>query len=114
MRNWIISGSIGVASGLALATSSFAAPDNMKLSQADCQAVWKQADSQGTGSLSQANAQPYVSDFKSVAANADGSLSSAEWMKGCSAGHVKGGASTGAGAGTSGSSTGSPDSPKKY
>lgn len=111
MRHSFISASIGVAS-LALVTSAFAASDTMKLSQADCQAVWKQADSQGAGSLSQQQAQPYVVDFKSVDANGDGMLSSAEFLKGCGAGAVKSGAGTGAASGAGGSN--SSDVPKKY
>lgn len=115
MRHSILATGFAVASGVAVASSAYAASDTVKLSQADCQTVWKQA-SQGQASLSQKQAQPYVTDFKSVDANGDGMLSSAEWMNGCNAGAVKTGAGTGAASGTSGSSSNStaPEMPKKY
>ncbi len=118
MKTWIIVGAVSVASGLAVAGTANAqsASENIKLSQAECQVLWKQADSSAAGSLSMAQAQPFVSNFKSVDANGDGKLSSSEFTKGCDAGHVRSSASTGAGAGSSGSSSsGSTDAPaKKY
>lgn len=90
------------------ATTAFAQSANMKLSQAECQAVWQKADPNSAGSLTQTQAQAYVSDFKSVDADNNGSLSSAEFMKGCESGLIKGGsASTGAASGSSGA-----DAPK--
>ena len=80
-------------------------PADLKLTQAQCETLWKQADSSGAGTLSQSQAQPYVGDFKSLDGDANGKLSGAEFLKGCEGGMVKGGASTGAGTGTSGSTT---------
>lgn len=109
MRKWILTGALCAASGLAF-VSAGAQAATMKLSQAECQTMWKQADSSGSGSLSQTQASAYVTDFKSVDANGDGKLSSAEFQKGCDNGMVKSSASTGAGSGSSGSSTDSPAS----
>ncbi len=80
-----------------------AATGGMKMTQAECQALWKQADSAAAGSLSQTQAQSYASDFKGVDKDANGKLSSDEFLKGCEGGLIKSGASTGAGSGTSGS-----------
>lgn len=77
---------------------------NPKMSKADCQSLWGRADSSGAGSLSSAQAQPYVSNFAKVDANADGKLTSAEFLNGCQKGLVHDSASSGAGEGASGSS----------
>jgi hypothetical protein len=74
----------------------------MKLSQAECQSLWNQADAAKSGSLSQAQAQPYVKNFSAVDANRDGKISRAEFDQGCTAGHVESSAGTGAGTGTKG------------
>ena len=83
-----------------------------QMSRADCQAIWGKADASGKGSLSATQAQSYVTDFKSVDANADGKLSSAEFLNGCQKGLVSDSASSGAGSGSSGSSN--PATPKQY
>ena len=71
-----------------------------KLSQAQCQALWTKIDSAKTGSVTQAQAQSYIGDFKSVDANSDGHLSSAEIMSACERGLVHDTATTGLGTGT--------------
>lgn len=103
MKTWILAGGVSAVSCLGLVATASAEQGYKKLSQADCQTLWKQADASGSGSLSMAQSQAYISDFKSVDANADGKLSSSEFLQGCQDGHVKGSASTGAGAGSSGS-----------
>lgn len=90
---------------------------NAKLSKAECTTIWGRADSAGSGSLTSAQAQAYVSDFGKADANADGKLTSTEFMSGCQKGLVHDSASSGAGEGSSGSSSdgasGAPES-KKY
>ncbi len=114
--NKLILAGVSMASSLAIVTGAMAqtpapSPANpaavgVKMSQADCQNLWKQADSAGSGSLSQSQAQLYAKDFKSVDSDADGKLSSAEWLKGCENGSImNSGASTGAASGAGGSST---------
>lgn len=75
-----------------------------KLSQAECQAIWKEADASGAGSLSMSQAQPYVTNFKQVDTNGDNSLSGAEFLNGCSKGLAHSASSSGTSTGTSGSS----------
>lgn len=84
-----------------LAQSAVAA--NVKLSKAQCESLWSRADAAGSGSLSSAQAQSYVSDFSKVDANADGQLSGAEFLSGCQKGFVHDSASTGASEGAAGS-----------
>lgn len=88
-----------VAAGPALAEDAGA---KVKLSQAECQNIWSRADAAGSGSLSSADAQGYVKDFSAVDADADGALSSSEFMAGCEKGLIHDSASTGAGEGASG------------
>lgn len=78
---------------------------NMKLSQAQCDTLWNQANPSKGPTLSQSQAQPYVSDFKSVDTDNDGTISQTEFMTGCNNGYVKGSASSGASSGSKGSSS---------
>lgn len=87
------------------ASAGVAGKSDMKMTKADCDVMWKQADSSSSGSLSASQAQSYVGDFKAIDSDADGKLSSAEFLKGCESGSLKSGASTGANPGASGSST---------
>lgn len=84
----------------------------VKMTQAECQSIWNKADAAKAGSLSSAQSQPYVSDFKSIDANGDGKLASSEFLAGCQKGLVHDSASTGAGSGTSGSGA-EPSSPSE-
>ncbi len=77
---------------------------NTKMSKADCQSLWGRADASGSGSLTGAQAQPYVTNFAKVDTNADGKLSSTEFLNGCQKGLVHDSASSGASEGASGSS----------
>lgn len=101
---------MAAVSGPALAQTQTAPPvePEMKLSQAECQALWTKADASQSGRLSSAQAQPYVTDFTAVDADGDMQITSSEFLQGCQKGFVSDSASTGAGSGSSGSS-GSPD-----
>ena len=97
---------MSIAALLATAGAPFAVENALaaKLSQSECGAIWGQADSAGAGSLTSAQAEPFVSDFSKADANADGQLSAAEFMSGCQKGLVHASATTGAGEGASGHS----------
>lgn len=73
-------------------------------SPSDCADLWKQADKSSSGSLTQQQAFPFVSDFASVDTDKDKKISNAEFMKGCSSGHVH---KAGAVPGSTGSNSGS-------
>jgi hypothetical protein len=73
-----------------------------KMTQAECQSLWNRLDSAKSGSVTEAQAQAYVTDFKAVDANSDGKLSQAEFNAGCNKGQVHGTATTGPGSGTNG------------
>jgi hypothetical protein len=77
-------------------------PGATKMTQAECQSLWNRLDSAKSGSVTQAQAQANVTDFKAVDANSDGKLSQAEFNAGCNKGQVHGTATTGPGSGTSG------------
>ncbi len=92
--------------GIALAQQSpsagGAAAPSIKMTAAECQGIWQKADASKAGSLTSSQAQPYVSNFKAVDSNADGKLSSAEFLAGCDKGLVHGSGSTGSSSGASG------------
>jgi hypothetical protein len=91
-----------------LAASAVAAASLAGVAQAasmnasECQAVWKKVDASGSESVTQAQAKPYVTDFKAVDTNSDGKLSSSEFNSACAKGLVQSSASGGAASGASG------------
>jgi hypothetical protein len=110
-------GSTAVALGLLIGGSAFAqtspspAPSTgaagaTKMSQAECTTLWGKIDSSKAGNVSQAQAQPYISDFKAVDTNNDGKLSQAEFQAACGKGLVHSSAATGSGSGTGSSTSG--------
>ncbi len=106
-----------ILAGAALIVSTAgiqAATAAMKLSQAECDTLWNQANPSKGATISMSQAQPYVSNFKSVDIDNDGSISQVEFRKGCNNGLVKSSSSSGSSSGTSGSSTGSPSKSNKY
>lgn len=90
--------------GAALAQTSGtpSGQSGQQMSQAECQSIWSKADAQSAGSLTQTQAQSYVTDFKSADANNDGRLSSTEFQSACQRGLVRSSAATGTGTGGSG------------
>jgi hypothetical protein len=100
-----------VAAGLFMGGAAFAqtapAPKSgapMKMTQAECLAIWNRLDAAKSGNVSEAQAKPYVTSFSAVDANHDGKLSQAEFQSGCDKGQVHDTATTGPGSG-SGDST---------
>lgn len=77
----------------------------MKMTQAECQSLWNRVDASKGGSITQTQAQPYVTDFKALDTNNDGKLSQAEFQSGCDKGEVHSSATTGSGSGTGTSTT---------
>jgi hypothetical protein len=94
------------AFALMAAGAAYAAEPSQKLSQAECDSLWMQANPSNTATISEAQAKPYVSDFKAANPDGDGTLDKAEFAKACSSGLVIGSASSGASSGESGSSSG--------
>ena len=70
------------------------------MSQSECDALWKQANPSGAATMTESQAQPYVSDFKAANPDTDGTLDQTEFSKACQQGLVKSAAS---GASTAGS-----------
>ena len=94
----------GAGAALAQGAGDPSPSSSMKVSKADCQAIWSKADSAQNDTLTASQAAPFVKNFKSVDTNSDGKLSSSEFMSGCQRGLAHDTASSGAGAGTSGES----------
>jgi hypothetical protein len=107
MKKLIISAAASVLllGGPAIAQTSTKS-DAMKLSRAECDAIWNKLNPSQSGNVSQTAARSYVTDFSSVDTNSDKQLSKTEFQAGCNAGKVHDTASTGAGSGT-GTGTGS-------
>jgi hypothetical protein len=93
-------GSTGASAQTATPSNS---PNNMKLSQSECTALWQQAKGTSAG-LTSAQASPYVSDFKAANPDGDATIDQNEWLAACNKGLVKSSSSSGASSGTSGSS----------
>jgi hypothetical protein len=72
----------------------------MKMTEAECAALWNRVDPNKAGRLNENQAKAYVSDFKTVDTNGDKSLSQSEFKAGCDKGLVHSTAATGAGAGS--------------
>jgi hypothetical protein len=76
-----------------------------KLSQAECDSVWKQANPSNAKTITEAQAAQYVSDVKAANADNDGTLDRAEFSAACGKGLVKS-SSAGTGSSSSGTSSG--------
>jgi hypothetical protein len=96
----IAAASVALLAGPAFAQTTSPKAGGMKLSQAECLAIWNRLDPSQSGTVSQTAARSYVADFSSVDTNRDRQLSRAEFQAGCDAGKVHDTASTGAGSGT--------------
>ena len=94
--------SVAIAA-LLMAGSAFAqtatAPKSgtTKMSQSDCTAAWNRLDTAKSGSVSQAQAQGVVTDFKAADTNNDGKLSQSEFMAACDKGLVTASSGTASG-----------------
>lgn len=89
----------------------------MQMSQAECQNIWSRADSAGSGTLTPAQADEFVSNFAAADADGDGALNSSEFLAACQQGLVSDSSATGAGEGTQGTDEALPapsGSPSEY
>lgn len=84
-----------------------AAGSGQKLTQAECDSLWMQANPSGGATISEAQAKGFVTDFKAANPDNDGTIDKAEFAKACGNGLVSGSASSGAGAGTTGAGSSS-------
>jgi len=107
MRKAILVGSTAIAfsvlGGAAIAQTkspSSGSTGAMKMTQAECAALWNRVDASKAGNLSESQAKPYVTDFKALDTNGDKKLSQSEFQAGCDKGLVHSTASTGAGTGS--------------
>jgi len=114
MRKLIAASSIALIAGVTAAaaqsspsgsSSSGAASSgaSVKLTMAQCDAIWEKADVSKSGSLSAEQAKPYISDFKAADTKGNGKLTKAEFQAACSKGIVHDTSSSGSSSGTSGS-----------
>ncbi len=90
------------ASALMTLAASGAFAAGQKLSQAECDALWMQANPTNAATISETQAMGYVTDFKTANPDNDGTLDKTEFAKACKMGLVSGSASSGAGTGASG------------
>ena len=109
LKPMIIGGlAIVAGAGIALAQGTMPpAAATAKMTQAQCDAVWMKADSTKIGSVSSAQAQTFVTDFKAADTNNDGKLTKAEFTAACTKGLVHE-ASASTGSSTAPSTTSAP------
>jgi hypothetical protein len=107
MRKAILVGSTAIAFGMlggaAMAQTkspSSGSTDAMKMTQAECAALWNRIDSGKAGNVGESQVKAYVTDFKALDTNGDKKLSQSEFQAGCDKGLVHSTASTGAGTGS--------------
>lgn len=94
---------VAVSAIALMAASTAYAAGGQKLSKAECDTLWMQANPGGAATIDETQAKGYVTDFTAANPDNDGTLDKAEFAKACKMGLVSGAASSGAGAGTSGS-----------
>ena len=88
-----------LAGAFAASTTFGAYAAGTQLSQAECDSLWNQANPSGAASITQAQAQPYVTNFKAANPDGDSSLDRNEFSAACKSGLVKGTSNTGAATG---------------
>ena len=86
--------------GVLGASLSVAVHAQTTMSQSECDALWKQANPSDAATITETQAQPYVSDFKAANPDGDGTLDQTEFSKACSSGLVKSAAAGGQPAGS--------------
>ena len=92
-----------VCAGTAFATYAQAEQGKMmKMSKAECSSLWNQASKDGKP-LTEAQAAPFITNFKAANPDGDSTIEKAEFNKACAAGLVKGTSSSGASTGEMGS-----------
>jgi uncharacterized membrane protein len=114
MKRLILASAFAIAAscGAYAQTTAPKAPPAMpaagqKLSQAECDTLWKQANPSNAATITEAQAQRFVSDVKAANPDNDGTLDRAEFSAACGKGLVRSssagaGSSSGSGSGESG------------
>jgi hypothetical protein len=86
--------------GIFAASTAFGAhAAGMQLTQAECDTLWNQSNPSGAATITQSQAQPYVTDFKAANLDGDNSLDQKEFAAACKSGLVNGTGSSGAASG---------------
>jgi Tfp pilus assembly major pilin PilA len=93
---------VATAVALAAASGVCAETGGVKLSAAECDSLWMQANPANAAKISESHAQAYISDVKSVNPDGDGTIEKNEFSNACKQGLIKSSASTGASAGAAG------------
>jgi len=102
MKKIVLVGLFSAASAIGAYAQTDQGDSAMKLSAAECSALWNSASPDGKP-ITQSQAAAYVSDFAAANPDGDDTLEQDEFAKACDAGLVKSAASTGAGSGEAGS-----------
>jgi hypothetical protein len=71
------------------ASVAYAATDGKKLSQAECDTLWMQANPSKAEKIPESAASAYITDMKSVNPDGDGTIEQDEFNKACSDGMIK-------------------------
>jgi len=96
---------VAISACAAYAQSDAGTPNNdagMTLSQAECTSLWNEANPSGAATITEAQSQPYVTNFKAANPDGDGTLDKNEFQKACQDGLVQSSASSGAASGEAG------------
>ena len=93
---------VASATILAAASGAYAAAGGSKLSQAECDSLWLQANPTNADKISESAAQAYITDVKAVNPDGDTTIEKNEFTNACSQGLIKSSAATGMSSGTSG------------
>lgn len=89
----------------ALADEPASPSAKLKLSQSECTNLWQQANPSGGTALTEEQAKPYVTDFKSANPDGDATIDQNEWIAACGKGLVSTSSSSGASTGAAGKSS---------
>jgi hypothetical protein len=100
-------GTTGALAQTAKPANPSSAAGGTKLSQSECTNLWQQANKSGGAGLTQTQAAPFVSDFKSANPDGDTTIDQNEWMAACNKGLVKSSSASGSSSGSSGSGSSS-------
>lgn len=96
-----------VAASAVAAGGAFAQTEKMqqqamkgqKVSEAQCEGLWNQANPEGASSISFDKARNFITDVKAVNPDNDQTIERDEFLKACDRGLIKSGATLGAGSG---------------
>lgn len=108
MRKFVGAFALMLGTSVPAAYAQEAPSAGVKMSMAQCDSLWSQAQAGSSGDLSMDKAQPYVKDFKKADSNGDNMLSQSEWQAGCNQGLIQNNSAS-MGAGEGGAAQNPPD-----